>query len=63
MTPSPRATYKSRMARVTLRRATQEDAVWLDRWDTDADVIACSSDDPDATIAFQDTECASPTLA
>ena len=44
------------MARVTLRRATQEDAVWLDRWDTDADVIACSSDDPDATIAFQDTE-------
>ena len=44
------------MARVTLRRATQEDAVWLDRWDTDADVIACSSDDPDATIAFQNTE-------
>ena len=44
------------MARVTLRRATQEDAAWLDRWDTDADVIACSSDDPDATIAFQDTE-------
>ena len=44
------------MARVTLRRATLEDAAWLDLWDTDADVIACSSDDPDATIAFQDTE-------
>jgi aminoglycoside 6'-N-acetyltransferase len=44
------------MARVTLRRATVEDAVWLDRWDTDADVIACSTDDPDATVAFADTE-------
>jgi aminoglycoside 6'-N-acetyltransferase len=44
------------MSRVTLRRATTEDARWLDLWDTDADVIACSSDDPDATIAFEDTE-------
>jgi aminoglycoside 6'-N-acetyltransferase len=44
------------MARVTLRRATVEDAVWLDRWDTDADVIACSTDDPDATVAFANTE-------
>ena len=44
------------MARVTLRRATQADAAWLDRWDTDADVIACSTDDPDATVAFADTE-------
>jgi aminoglycoside 6'-N-acetyltransferase len=44
------------MARLTLRRATQEDAAWLDLWDTDADVIACSSDDPNATIAFASTE-------
>jgi aminoglycoside 6'-N-acetyltransferase len=44
------------MARVTLRRATAEDVVWLDVWDTDADVISCSTDDPAATIAFEDTE-------
>ena len=44
------------MARVTLRRATPEDARWLDLWDKDADVIACSSDDPHATVAFEDTE-------
>lgn len=44
------------MARVTLRRAGREDAAWLDLWDTDADVIACSSDDPDATVAFANTE-------
>ena len=44
------------MARVTLRRATQDDAAWLDRWDTDPDVIACSTDDPNATVAFEDTE-------
>jgi len=44
------------MAGITLRRATQEDAVWLDRWDTDADVIACSTDDPNATVAFEGTE-------
>jgi aminoglycoside 6'-N-acetyltransferase len=37
---------------VTLRRATQADVAWLERWDTDPDVIACSSDDPNATIAF-----------
>src|SRR5687768_7322195 len=42
--------------KVTLRSATPEDAVWLDLWDTDADVIACSSDDPNATIAFAGTE-------
>jgi aminoglycoside 6'-N-acetyltransferase len=45
-----------RMAAVTLRRATAEDAVWLDLWDTDADVIACSTDDPNATVAFESTE-------
>jgi aminoglycoside 6'-N-acetyltransferase len=44
------------MTRVTLRRAATEDARWLDLWDTDADVIACSTDDPSATIAFEDTE-------
>jgi aminoglycoside 6'-N-acetyltransferase len=37
---------------VTLRRATHADIAWLERWDTDADVIACSSDDPNATVAF-----------
>jgi aminoglycoside 6'-N-acetyltransferase len=44
------------MSRVTLRRATPADAAWLDRWDTDPDVIACSTDDPDATIAFENTD-------
>jgi len=41
---------------VTLRRATRADASWLDLWDTDADVISCSTDDPDATIAFGGTD-------
>ena len=44
------------MARVTLRRATTGDAYWLDLWDRDADVIACSTDDPNAQIAFDDVE-------
>jgi aminoglycoside 6'-N-acetyltransferase len=44
------------MARVALRPATPEDVVWLDRWDHDPDVIACSTDDKDATIAFAETE-------
>lgn len=44
------------MARVTLRRATTKDAVWLDRWDRDPDVVACSTDDPNAQIAFDDVE-------
>ena len=44
------------MAELTLRRATTADARWLDLWDTDADVIACSTDDPDATVAFGDTD-------
>jgi len=44
------------MARVTLRRATAADAVWLDLWDRDADVITCSTDDPNASVAFEDTE-------
>ena len=44
------------MARVTLRRATLDDVVWLERWDDDPDVIACSTDDPDATVAFAGTD-------
>ena len=44
------------MPDVTLRRATPADAVWLDRWDYDPDVIACSTDDPAATVAFASTE-------
>jgi aminoglycoside 6'-N-acetyltransferase len=44
------------MASVTLRRATTEDAVWLDLWDRDAEVIACSTDDTEAEVAFDDVE-------
>jgi len=44
------------MAELTLRRATTADARWLDLWDTDSDVIACSTDDPNATVAFENTE-------
>lgn len=44
------------MTRVTLRRATPKDVVWLDLWDNDPGVIACSTDDPAATIAFEDTD-------
>ena len=44
------------MAELTLRRATAADARWLDLWDTDSDVIACSTDDPNATVAFGNTE-------
>jgi aminoglycoside 6'-N-acetyltransferase len=44
------------VSKVTLRRAAPADASWLDLWDTDADVISCSTDDPDATIAFEDTD-------
>jgi aminoglycoside 6'-N-acetyltransferase len=44
------------MARVTLRRAKTADAHWLDLWDRDADVVACSTDDPNAKIAFDDVE-------
>ena len=39
-----------------MRRAAQDDVVWFELWDTDSDVIACSSDDPTATVAFQDTD-------
>src|SRR5687768_3225388 len=47
---------RSAMAELKLRRATTADARWLDLWDTDPEVIACSTDDPDATVAFGDTE-------
>ena len=48
-----------------MRRATAEDAAWLDRWDLDADVIACSTDDPDAAVlAFlEDTYASGANLA
>ena len=41
------------MARVTLRRATAADIVWLERWDDEPDVVAATSDDPAATVAFE----------
>jgi aminoglycoside 6'-N-acetyltransferase len=44
------------MSTVTLRPATPADVVWFDLWDTDPDVIACSSDDPNAVVAFADTD-------
>ena len=44
------------MGRVILRRAAADDLVWFDLWDTDSDVIACSSDDPATTVAFGDTD-------
>ena len=37
---------------VTLRRATLDDVSTFERWDRDPDVIACSTDAPDADIAF-----------
>jgi aminoglycoside 6'-N-acetyltransferase len=37
---------------LTLRPARLEDVPWLELWDKDDDVIACSSDDPNATVAF-----------
>ncbi|MBX9883422.1 MAG: acetyltransferase [Novosphingobium sp.] len=43
MSPSPR---------VALRPATVADAPTLAAWDREPHVIACSSDDPDAAIAF-----------
>ncbi len=39
-------------AELTLRVATQADASTLARWDADPDVIACTTDDPDALQAF-----------
>lgn len=44
------------MPTVTLRRATPADVAWLDLWDQDPAVIACSTDDPEATVAFENTD-------
>lgn len=41
------------MARVTLRQATPADVVWLELWDDDPAVIAATSDDPEAAVAFE----------
>lgn len=40
------------MPAVTLRPATAADIRWLELWDKDPGVIACVSDDPHATMAF-----------
>lgn len=39
---------------LTLRPATHGDIPWLQRWDRDPTVIASTSDDPDASVAFGD---------
>ena len=44
------------MARVALRRATLADVAWLQTWSRDPDVIACTTDDPHATVAFEGTD-------
>jgi aminoglycoside 6'-N-acetyltransferase len=44
------------MPEVVLRRAIPADVAWLELWDTDADVIACCTDNPDATVAFEDAD-------
>ena len=41
-------------ARIRLRRATPDDAEVLTRWDRDPDVVACTTDDPEAEVAFGD---------
>ncbi len=42
--------------RVVLRRAAVDDAAVLDRWDRDPDVIAATTDDPDADVAFDEPD-------
>lgn len=39
-------------AEMTIRVATRDDVPTLARWDADPDVIACTTDDPDALQAF-----------
>lgn len=41
---------------LTIRQAHVGDAMFVERWDLDPDVIACSTDDPDAEEAFSDAE-------
>jgi len=33
-----------------------DDIAWFERWDDDPDVVAATTDRPDATVAFEDTE-------
>jgi aminoglycoside 6'-N-acetyltransferase len=40
------------MGTVTLRQAVADDARWLALWDKDETVIACTTDDPNAEVAF-----------
>jgi aminoglycoside 6'-N-acetyltransferase len=44
------------MPTVALRPATFADIRWLEIWDKDPGVIACASDDPNATMAFDDID-------
>lgn len=41
---------------ITLRPATLDDVPTFERWDRDPDVIAATSDDPDAATAFEDID-------
>jgi aminoglycoside 6'-N-acetyltransferase len=41
---------------LTIRQATLADVAHFARWDLDPDVIACSTDDPEAEEAFGDVE-------
>lgn len=43
---------RSGNATLTIRQATLADVPTLERWDEDPDVIACTTDNPDATKAF-----------
>ena len=43
------------MPTVALRPAVVADVPWFDLWDRDPGVIACATDDPNATVAFADT--------
>lgn len=43
------------MASLVLRPAAAEDVSWFERWDHDPDVITATSDDPNATKAFEST--------
>lgn len=42
--------------KVQLRPATPADVPHLERWDSEPHVIAATSDDPDADVAFEDAE-------
>jgi aminoglycoside 6'-N-acetyltransferase len=44
------------MPTIALRPAIFADIRWLTIWDKDPDVIACASDDPNATTAFDDID-------